>query len=968
MSASPSSSSSVAYPSSTTTNHPTLAENTDTPGPDSIPSATQNDSGKKTGSKRAFRACLHCRFRKAKCDLGHVDNPKEPPCARCKREGQQCVFAPSRRGGRRSSAKDKEKNNRERERLVRQAASLSNGRVHLEPGASGTRYADDDRPAKRARFEDQIQYKKQPPSQYYHQPQHETPSPTSHQLPPHSHQLPVAPEQLAAASLHNPDDAVNLLVLASSTTRTASDQHHSDIDTLSKASPSTVAATSPSETPLTSTGRKPAVDGESMFEVSPAGVNSFPLVNLGIMTEGQLDEAVAFFFGKMHHIFPIVPVWRQPLTPVLVNKFVVEETDLAIVVIVISSRYMKDTTPLHSEAPYDWTMVHKLSWEYLQKRIGDLMVGKPASIGTVEGLLLLSDYLPRVSDAGTPGVDVQEEEKRMSWMLVGTAVRLGYMMGLDQKTFIPLAPPSANGIDMPQEEEQLHRERLAWTYCYMFDRQVSIRMGKAFWSRGPGLCFQSAGDSPSSPYTSFPTLVPFNTSSDASTASVEREDYASLVQAYVELTQTMTAAHDILYPSKDRTSTLVRVGEYYKYLDEFTRSTNGFRISWEHKRWESETISDCVWLYFHYLRLYISSFAFQAHVQRAMPGGVVGEGTTQKKSFDNVIFPRGVTGSPDAKFIMEGINAAIELVKIGTERLHPRGGLTLLPWRFFLFFSYAAVFLLKALFIGAVVPLDQRATVHLLKKLIVALAASSTDDLHPGIRYARLLNALLRTFSRGADFVDSFDLQTSTSTSPTPPHYHQSSGRDAWPVSAIQSPNLSAHEDGQDIPPIPDSSQQPCSSGGESEQVSTAAGPPLSRPSTTSGTLDAPQPTHSHVFDIFNLNHPVGQPPIQASSTNGSYANGGTPLVNGNILNGVGLGGQWSEPDPQEFSMLLNDYEALDSDFWRSLSMQPHDWNFGSGIIGGGGGSDGQGNILGWGGLNREEPLNPVTSTLSPLN
>lgn len=86
-------------------------------------------------------------------------------------------------------------------------------------------------------------------------------------------------------------------------------------------------------------------------------------------------------------------------------------------------------------------------------------------------------------------------------------------------------------------------------------------------------------------------------------------------------------------------------------------------------------------------------------------------GRTQKKSFDRVIFPRGVTGSPDAKFILEGINAAVrhvfiapcpwaypsqtELIKIATERIHPRGGLTCLPWRFFLFFSYAAVFLLK---------------------------------------------------------------------------------------------------------------------------------------------------------------------------------------------------------------------------------------------------------------------------------
>lgn len=74
-------------------------------------------------------------------------------------------------------------------------------------------------------------------------------------------------------------------------------------------------------------------------------------------------------------------------------------------------------------------------------------------------------------------------------------------------------------------------------------------------------------------------------------------------KSYVELTQTMTSAHDVLYPSKDRTIALVKVGEYYKYassqmnvharaenlilpcasfsryIDEFTRSESGPAMS-----------------------------------------------------------------------------------------------------------------------------------------------------------------------------------------------------------------------------------------------------------------------------------------------------------------------------------------------------------------------------------------------------
>ncbi|QPG76483.1 hypothetical protein FOA43_003872 [Brettanomyces nanus] len=54
---------------------------------------------KKQKFKRNYLACLNCRTRKVKCDLGDVDNPHGPPCARCKRERKECVFVVNKRGG-----------------------------------------------------------------------------------------------------------------------------------------------------------------------------------------------------------------------------------------------------------------------------------------------------------------------------------------------------------------------------------------------------------------------------------------------------------------------------------------------------------------------------------------------------------------------------------------------------------------------------------------------------------------------------------------------------------------------------------------------------------------------------------------------------------------------------------------------------------------------------------------------------
>ena len=42
-----------------------------------------------------IRSQTHCRLRKARCDLGDVNAPSEPPCSRCRREQRSCVFVPS---------------------------------------------------------------------------------------------------------------------------------------------------------------------------------------------------------------------------------------------------------------------------------------------------------------------------------------------------------------------------------------------------------------------------------------------------------------------------------------------------------------------------------------------------------------------------------------------------------------------------------------------------------------------------------------------------------------------------------------------------------------------------------------------------------------------------------------------------------------------------------------------------------
>lgn len=47
--------------------------------------------------KRVYQACIPCRRRKVRCDLGSVDDPHDPPCVRCRRECKECYFSATRR-------------------------------------------------------------------------------------------------------------------------------------------------------------------------------------------------------------------------------------------------------------------------------------------------------------------------------------------------------------------------------------------------------------------------------------------------------------------------------------------------------------------------------------------------------------------------------------------------------------------------------------------------------------------------------------------------------------------------------------------------------------------------------------------------------------------------------------------------------------------------------------------------------
>ena len=141
-------------------------------------------------------------------------------------------------------------------------------------------------------------------------------------------------------------------------------------------------------------------------------------------------------------------------------------------------------------------------------------------------------------------------------MYIGTALRLGYFLGIDRTAF---------KSDSNEDPAKFNRKRLTWAVCYISDRSVSVRLGKGFWARGPGpLSGLRASD--------FPSLQP---------ASANEENFALLFQANLELTQIFSNVHDILYSSKGHGWREMLEGRYAKHLDDFRTSIRHWNDNWE---------------------------------------------------------------------------------------------------------------------------------------------------------------------------------------------------------------------------------------------------------------------------------------------------------------------------------------------------------------------------------------------------
>jgi hypothetical protein len=442
------------------------------------------------------------------------------------------------------------------------------------------------------------------------------------------------------------------------------------------------------------------VNGTTALIGGACGIASYRLVREGYLTSPIVSSLVARYAERYHPYLPLVP--RKYFDPSALDSFAANDKHLLTAVLTIASKdSLEDSN------------VHLCCSRYMHDLISGIAAGHDCEVEAVEALLLLAEWEPQGLRDQIESVG-RGEEDRAAWMHVGIALRTGYFLGLDRTAF---------RSEAAEEAKNDGRKRLAWASCYVSDRLISVRIGKAFWSRGPGpMTGLSSQD--------FPSLQRINPAD---------EDYARIFQATLDLTQLYSNVHDVLYSGMRTSGQMMLMGDYVKYVDEFRSAIAHWNRIWGTLIC-SKHIKVTLQMSYDYLRLYTNAFAFQAAISQAISSRPKGDENTTKDHLKGVF--SNIGSMPDARFIYESLAAAKSYLTTLNSFVDPENHLRYMPLRFYLYAIYSAVFLYKARSYGVMIYSEEQSVREMILQTMNVLRRASLSPQDAGSRYARLLELL----------------------------------------------------------------------------------------------------------------------------------------------------------------------------------------------------------------------------------
>ncbi|KAL5121458.1 hypothetical protein ACEQ8H_000530 [Pleosporales sp. CAS-2024a] len=677
--------------------------------------------------KRAYKACINCRQRKAKCILGTGPDGGElkPPCQRCKREMRECVFRSERSWVKRRRPGEARENEQDEPVAIQshQPPSVHASPLHASYSAHGIT-----------------------PGQSPHVNGNQRPDTFS---PAHLRRVSSTQPDLAHSVMRtvvsSGSDALNLLFEAANHRDAMDNQEQSGSQAYETPRSGATGFDGVPSSPFHTFKAQPV----QMSTPSPETLKvwtSCRFVQMGWFSAHEAVTYVDLFFKNCSPLSPILGEFYSHNENH--HSLIALDPFLCTTILMISSRY--NILPGVGGASRGY-FVHDRLWEQCQRFIMKIMLGqvKPSkaqsrTIGSIEALLLLSEWHPRALHFPTAAdgwdcelmiganntteegakllegdatssrwlEDVIEPAKRsdrMSWMLMGCALSLAQELGL----FEDNASIEKDHVSYPNftSEYLVIRRIRARKLLYVLLEQLSWRLG----------CTSMI---PQSLNHALMEKIPV----DSATGAVEQ--WQSFMSAWVELTKLARSVSDTIYPSAPTTRSLLRTGRYIGLLEHF----QPLLVSWRKKYLDpcklKVGLHDMLHIEYQYVRIYTNSLGMQAVVERTLA-----ETDPDVPQEDNLSFnlePR------DYDFIQEVVDGSCQILQKVCQ-LAETGALRYSPVRIFLRITTSSIYLIKGLSLGS---RNQKlqSSLDILEGAIRALRASTLDDMHLASRYATLLD------------------------------------------------------------------------------------------------------------------------------------------------------------------------------------------------------------------------------------
>ncbi|KAJ5331568.1 hypothetical protein N7476_001351 [Penicillium atrosanguineum] len=435
----------------------------------------------------------------------------------------------------------------------------------------------------------------------------------------------------------------------------------------------------------------------SDFNAPNTGIRAYRLVQSRSLDPGTVWQLVTRYAENFHPYLPLVP--RRYFERTALDDFANNEKYLLTAVLTIASKDLVDRPEIHEYCS-----------KYMHELISGIAAGADCDVEAVESLLLLAEWEPQ-------GLRPRIERR--------TELR-GCMLDSHCARVI-----SSDWIEHPSEgdpygdQETESRRRLAWASCYVSDRLISVRIGRAFWSRGPGPMTGLVSQD-------FPSLQP---------AKEGDEDYSKIFQAMLDLTQLYGNVHEVLYSGMRTSNQMMLMGDYVKYVDDFRLAILRWKSLWGPLDC-SAPMKATLQLSYEYLRLYTTAFAFQAAISQTLAKPKTSANSHREELRSTF---KNVASMQDSRFIYESVDAAKAYLTILVDSVDPERHLHFMPLRFYLYGIYSAVFLYKARSFGMMVPSEEAKVQGLVARTTEVLkqASAGPDDI--GARYSHLLELLWKT-------------------------------------------------------------------------------------------------------------------------------------------------------------------------------------------------------------------------------